>query len=159
MKILAIIFAVCGGLWTAQAQNNLPTAAKTNAVIISTDYINRLVAEARTNNPSLKAADARTRSATLNAEAVRTWEDPTAKVGGSTFSARGMDPEQEGDLAYGVEQKLPLWGRPKLTRRAAQAETSMRQADVNYHLQQLRRDISKELLATALAGRIVDIGD
>jgi outer membrane protein TolC len=35
----------------------------------------------------------------------------------------------------------------------------MRQADVNYHVQQLRRDITKELLATALAGRIVDIGE
>jgi outer membrane protein TolC len=139
----------------------LPAAvgAATDAVVVSTDYINTLVVEARTNNPSLKAADSRARSATLNAEAVRIWEDPIAMVGGSTFSSRGFDPAQEGDLVYGVEQKLPLWGRPKLARRAAQAETSMRQADVNYHIQQLRRDISKELLATALAERVVDIGE
>jgi outer membrane protein TolC len=159
MKILATVFAVCGGLWTALAQTNSATDAATNAVVISTDYINSLVAEARTNNPALKAADSRARSATLNAEAVRTWEDPTAMVGGSTCSSRGFDPAQEGDLAYGVEQKLPLWGRPKLARRAAQAETSMRQADVNFHVHQLRRDITKELLATALAKRVVDIGE
>jgi outer membrane protein TolC len=159
MKILATIFAICGGLWTALAQTNSATDAPTNAVIISTDYVNSLVAEARTNNPSLKAADSRARSATLNAEAVRTWEDPMAMIGGSTFSSRGFDPAQEGDLAYGIEQKLPLWGRPALVRRAAQAETSMRQADANYHVQQLRRDISKELLATALAERVVDIGE
>ena len=142
-----------GGLLSVQAGEN------GHYVVISTGYINSLVAEARSNNPSLKAADARVRSATLNAGAVRTWEDPTAMVGGSTFSSRGFDPAQEGDLAYGVEQKLPLWGRPKLTRRAAQAEASMRQADVNYRAQQLRRDISKELLATALDERIVDVGE
>ena len=159
MKILATVFAICGGLWTASGQTNSTTDAATNAVVISTENINSLVAEARTNNPSLKAADSRARSATLNAESVRTWDDPMAMVGGSTFSSRGFDPAQEGDLAYGVEQKLPLWGRPTLTRRAAQAEVSMRQADVNYHAQQLRRDITKELLATALAERVVDIGE
>jgi len=159
MKILATIFAACGGLWPALAQIHSPADAATYTVVISTDYINRLVAEARTNNPSLRAADSRARSATLNAEAVRTWEDPMAMVGGSTFGPRGFDPVQEGDLAYGIEQKLPLWGRPKLSRRAAKAETSMRQADVNYHVQQLRRDISKELLATALAEHVVDIGE
>ena len=159
MKILAAIFVVFGSVWPALAQSNSPVGTTTNAVMISTAYIDSLIVEARTNNPSLKAADSRARSATLNAEAVRTWEDPMAMVGGSTFSSRGFDPAQEGDLAYGVEQKLPLWGRPKLTRRVAQAEVSMRQADVNYHVQQLRRDITKELLATALAERIVDIGE
>jgi len=159
MKILTALFAVCGSVGTALAQNNPPAGAAAHAVVISTDYINRLVAEARTNNPSLKAADSRVRSATLTAEAVRTWEDPMAMVGGSTFSARGFDPAQEGDLAYGLEQKLPLWGRPKLARHAAEAEASTRRADVNFRVQQLRRDISKELLATALAERVVDIGE
>src|SRR5580658_10325726 len=153
MKNFGIILLVSGGLLKAQAAADAPS------VVISTEYINSLVAEARTNNPSLKAADSLVRAATLNAEAVRTWESPAFVVGGSTFSARGMDPAQFGDLAYGIEQKLPLWGRPKLSRRAAQAETSMRQADVNYHVQQLRRDITKELLATALAERVVDIGE
>ena len=147
MKILGIILLVSGGLLKAES------------VVVSTDYINRLVAEARTNNPSLKAADSRVRAAALNADAVRTWEDPSFVVGGSTFSPRGMDPAQFGDLAYGVEQKLPLWGRPKLNRRAAEAEASSRLADANYRLQQLRRDLNKELLEAALAERIVQIGE
>jgi outer membrane protein TolC len=159
MKILTIILAVCGTGGTALAQNISPADTTTQAVVISTDYINRLVAEARTNNPSLKAASSRVRSATLGAEAIRTWEDPMAMVGGSTFSTRGFEASQEGDLAYGVEQKLPLWGRPKLARRAAEAETATRKADAHFRLQQLRRDISKELLATALAERVVDIGE
>jgi outer membrane protein TolC len=153
MKNFGIILLVSGGLLKVQA------AADVQSVIISTDYINRLVAEARTNNPSLKAADARVRAATLNAEAVRTWEDPGFLVGGSTFSASGMNPAQFGDLAYGLEQKLPLWGRPKLTRHAAATETSLRLADAHYRLQQLRRDLSKELLSAALAERVVEIGE
>src|SRR5947208_106499 len=109
--------------------------------------------------PSLKAADPRGRSAALNAEAVRTWEDPIAMFGGSVYSSRGFDPSEDGNLAYGVEQKLPLWGRPKLTRRVAQAETSMRESEVNYRARQLRSEITKALVVTALAERVVEIGE
>ena len=142
----------------AKAENAKPDTA-TNTVVISTEYINRLVAEARTNNPSVKAVDSRARAATFNVGAVRTWEDPMAMFGGSVFSDRGFDPAEEGDLIYGVEQKLPLWGRPKLTRRVAEAEAAMRGAEVNYRIQQLRADITKGLFVTALAETIVEIGE
>ncbi|MCI0537672.1 MAG: TolC family protein [Verrucomicrobiales bacterium] len=145
-------------LLNGRAAEDAKPVAATNVVVITTGYINRLVAEARTNNPSLKAADSRVRSATLNAGAVRTWEDPTALFGGSVYSPQGFSASEDGDLAYGVEQKLPLWGRPKLTRRVAEAETSMREAEVNYRAQQLRSDITKALLRVALAERVVEIG-
>jgi outer membrane protein TolC len=153
MKIFGAILLVSGGLVTAQAAGDGPP------VVISSDFINRLVAEARTNNPSLKAADSRLRAAALNADAVRSWEDPSFMVGGSAFSPRGMNPTQTGDLDYGIEQKLPMWGRPGLSRRIGEAEASVRRQDLNYRLQQLRRDINKELLAAALAERVVDIGE
>lgn len=153
MRILGIILLVSGGLLDVQAADDV------TSVVISTDYLNSLVAEARTNNPSLQAADSRARAATLDAEAVRTWDDPMVEVGGSSFSANGMNPAQIGDLAYGVEQKLPLWGRPKLARQAAQAQASLRQADANYRAHQLRRDINNELLAAALARRVLEIGE
>src|SRR5437867_12576053 len=159
MKFFGTILIGSAGLLTARAAEAPKPVAATNVVVITTDYINRLVAEARTNNPSLKAADSRVRSATLNAEAVRTWEDPTALFGGSVYSSRGFNPSEDGNLAYGVEQKLPLWGRPKLTRRVAEAETLMREADVNYRAQRLRTEITKALLMTAMAERVVDIGE
>ena len=159
MKTFETILLVSAGLFNVQAAEDTKPVNLTNAVVITTDYINRLVAEARRNNPSLKAADSRVRSATLNAEAVRTWEDPMAMFGGSVYSDRGFRPSEDGNLAYGVEQKLPLWGKPKLTRRVAEAETSMREAEVNYRAQQLRSDITKELLMTALAERVVEIGE
>ena len=142
----------------AKAANAKPVTA-TNTVVISTEYINRLVTEARTNNPSVKAVDSRARAATLDVDAVRTWEDPMAMFGGSVFSNRGFDPAEEGDLIYGVEQKLPLWGRPKLTRRVAEAEAAMRAAEVNYRIQQLRGEITKGLFLTALAETVVEIGE
>src|SRR5438552_5961443 len=159
MKNPGIILLLSAAVLNTRAVNDTPPAEPTNVVVITTDYINRLVAEARTNNPSLKAADSRVRSATLNAQGVRTWEDPMAMFGGSVYSNKGFKPGEDGNLAYGVEQKLPLWGRPKLTRRVAEAETSMRESEVNYRLQQLRADITKALLTTALAERVVEIGE
>ncbi len=159
MKFIGTILFVSAGLLNARAADDPRSVEATNTVVISTALINRLVAEARTNNPSLKAADSRVRSAALNAEAVRTWEDPIAMFGGSVYSSRGFDPSEDGNLAYGVEQKLPLWGRPKLTRRVAQAETSMRESEVNYRARQLRSEITKALVVTALAERVVEIGE
>src|SRR6266699_3051480 len=159
MKFIGTILFVSAGLLNARAADDPRSVEATNTVVISTALINRLVAEARTNNPSLKAADSRVRSAALNAEAVRTWEDPMAMFGGSVYSARGFSPSEDGNLAYGVEQKLPLWGRPKLTRRVAEAETSMREAEVNYRAHQLRSEMTKALLLTALAERVVEIGE
>ena len=159
MKLFGIILIATASLQNGWAAEDVKPVAATNFVVITTDLINRLVAEARTNNPSLKAADSRVRSATLNAEAVRTWDDPMAMFGGSVYSSRGFSPSEDGNLAYGVEQKLPLWGRPKLNRRVAEAETSMREAEVGYRAQQLRSAITKALLTTALAERIVEIGE
>ena len=159
MKFIGTILFVSAGLLNARAADDARSVETTNAVVISTAFINRLVAEARTNNPSLKAADSRVRSAALNAEAVRTWEDPMAMFGGSVYSSRGFDPSEDGNLAYGVEQKLPLWGRTKLARRVAQAETSMREAEVHHRARQLRSEITKALVLTALAERVVEIGE
>ena len=153
MKYSAIVLLSVGALLNARA------ADAPRPVPITSEYINTLVATARSNNPSLKASDSRVRAAKLNAEGVRAWEDPSLMLGGSTFNARGMNPAQIGDLSYGVEQKLPLWGLPKFDRLAAEAETSLRLADAGYRLQQLRRDITTELLGAALAGRAVEIGE
>ena len=159
MKCLRILLLVCAGLSNGLAADIVGSVAGTNTVVISTAFINQLVSEARTNNPSLKAADSRVRVATLNAQAVRTWEDPMAMFGGSVYSDRGFKPTEDGNLAYGVEQKLPLWGRPKLTRNVAEAETFMREAEKNFRVHQLRSEITKALLAAALAERVTKIGE
>src|SRR2546422_2305684 len=158
-KIFGIVLWLSAGLPVGLAADDAKPAAANAGLAISTELINGLVEEARTNSPALRAAHSRTKAAELNAGAVRTWEDPMAMFGGSVYSDRGFRPSEDGNLAYGVDQKLPLWGKPKLTRRVAEAETSMREAEVNYRAQQLRSDITKELLMTALAERVVEIGE
>lgn len=137
-----------------------PAAAhSTNSVEVSSQFVTVLLAEARTNHPALKAADSRIRSATLNAEAIRTWDDPMATLGGSVYSSKGFKPMEDGDLAYGIEQKLPLWNKPKLARKVAETETSTRQAEAELRLQELRRDIAKGLISAAFADRVVELGE
>ncbi len=158
MKTFAFILVTSAATASVQpAPASGPT--QSDSVVVRTEYINRLLAEARTNNPSLRAADSKVRSATLNAESVRTWEDPSAAFGGSVYSDKGFKPSEDGDLAYGLEQKLPLWNRPKLARQVAQTEVSMREAEVNYRARQLRDDITKALLRAGLAERIVEVGE
>ena len=157
MKILTTICVLFGGLCIALAQNNLPTSAPANSVVLSSQFIDRLVEDARTNNPSLKAADARVRSAAFNAEAVRAWEDPTAMFGVNVFSPQGFSPSANGDLVYGVQEKLPLWGMPKVNREVAAAGVSTRQAQADVRFQQLRDDITKALVVAALTEEVVNI--
>ena len=159
MKVLATFFLICGGVFKLVAQGDSPRGVPTNVVAISGEFINRLVEEARTNNPALRAAKSRVNVATLGADTVRTWEDPMARFGGSVFSSTGFDPKQQGNLAYGIEQKLPLWGRPRLNRRIAETEVSVRRAEASLRIQEVRRDITKGLLAAAFAERVVQIGE
>ncbi len=158
MNSFGVILLASAGLLSVEAADDAKPPENTNAVVISTDYINRLAEEARTNNPALRAAASRVNAAELNAGAVRTWEDPMATVGGSVFSDKGFNPAEEGDLAYGVEQKLPLWGKPKATRKVAETDVSMRRAEAELRFQELRRDLTKQLLMAALAERVVEIG-
>lgn len=132
-------------------------AASTNAVLLTPDYLAQLAAEARTNQPALRAADARTTAAAANVDAVRTWEDPMASLGG--LAARKDMRADEGDLIYGLEQKLPLFGRPRLARNVARAELATETANAEYQFQRLRTEIAKAAFRTALANQVVLIGE
>jgi outer membrane protein TolC len=159
MKISAFVLSVSATTVLGQQATPADHTVQTNSVIVTSEYINRLVTEARTNNPALRAADSRTRSAQLNAESIRTWEDPAALFGGSVYSDKGFSPAEDGNLVYGLEQKLPLWSKPQLARRVAETEVSMREAEANYRTLQLRDDLTKGLLRAALAERVVQIGE
>ncbi len=130
----------------------------TNSVVISAQFIDRLLDEARTNNPALRAASARVNAAEASRESVRVWEDPMFKFGGSTASPRGFKESEEGNMIYAAEQKLPLWGKPELARRVAGAAVSTRRAELDYRSQVLRRDLAKGLLDSALSARVVEAG-
>ena len=129
--------------------------SETNAVQITPAFINALADEAQTNNPSLRAASRRVAAARANETSIRTWEDPMLRFGimGGDRPKR-MD---DGDLLYGVEQKLPLFGKPQAERRVAKAEAQIVEAESLNKFQQLRRDIAEAVFRAALASRAVEI--
>lgn len=118
-------------------------------------YISSLVEEMRTNHPALRAADARVRAAEFNAAGIRIWEDPMLFMG--TQVAEQAMRADEGNLIYGVTQKLPLFGKPQAMQRAARAEAGVEGAEAAYTFQTLRRDLAMALFQAALAQRVVAI--
>lgn len=139
---------------TLLAESNL---SPTNAVQVTPAFVNALADEAQTNNPALKSADARINAARANEKTVRTWEDPTVRVG--VNPARESFRASDGDILYGVEQKLPLFGKPKAARAVAEAETKVTQANAIFQFQQLRKDIAQNVFKTAFANRALQIGE
>jgi outer membrane protein, heavy metal efflux system len=146
------LLALAGSLTRTLAE-----PADTNVVVITPDYLSQLADEARTNHPALRAADARTAAAAANVNSIRTWEDPMVELGG--MAARRDMRADEGDLIYGIEQKLPLFGRPRAARNVAGAELATETADAEYQFQILRRDLAKTAFKAALANQVVVIGE
>jgi outer membrane protein TolC len=141
------------------AEGPVAVAMSTNPVLVTAALINQLADQARLSNAALRASSERVITASHEAGSVRTWDDPTFKFGGSVFSARGMNPAEQGDLLYGVEQKLPLFGKPAAARRVAEAGRATAQMNADYRFQMTRLEIARALFKAALADRIVDIGE
>ena len=148
--VVSLTLVARGGPQTADA-------GPTNTVPVTPSFISLLAEELRTNHPALLAAGGRTNAAAANVASVRTWDDPMARLGG--VAAREEMRAGEGDLLYGVEQKLPLFGKPQRARAVAQAELATEQASASFQFQLLRRDLAKSLFKTALASRVVEIGE
>ncbi|MDB6028448.1 MAG: putative heavy metal efflux pump protein CzcC [Verrucomicrobiales bacterium] len=147
------IIAVAGEVF---AQEHHPSAAITNVFQITPAFVNQLADEARTNNPGLRAAGARVNAAQEGEKAVRTWEDPMARFG--VMAANEAMRADDGDLLYGVEQRLPLFGKAKAARTVAKAETAVEQADSENRFQQLRKEIAQGVFRAGLADRQVELG-
>jgi outer membrane protein TolC len=137
------------------ATNDHPSATK--VVHLTPGIVNQLAEEMRTNHPALLAAGFRTNAAAASLSAVRTWEDPMVRAGG--LAAEQMMRAEDGDILYGAEQKLPLWGKPALARRVAQAEFAVESQNANLQFQLLKSQLAKLLFRTALAEKVAAIGE
>jgi len=133
-------------------------AAATNVVRLNAAVVNQFVERMRTNNPAVRAADARFLAASAATNAVRTWEDPEFAFGGTVASSRGFNPAEEGNLIYGLEQKLPLFGKAAAARRVAQSEAAAEETRAALAFQTRRRDLAKILFRTAFSEQTLGIG-
>lgn len=131
-----------------------------NVVRLNTTELSRLAEIMRTNHPALLAQDARVRAARHAVESVRTWSDPMLAVGGMVADgARGPMLRQEGDLIYGLEQSLPLFGKPGLEREVAEREAAVETTRTSLEFQYLRRDLAKQLFLLAFQEESLEIGN
>ena len=160
MKMLLPVL-ICSGwcLATNAAEGPVHRIGATNVVRLSSAYLNQLAEQMRTNHPSLRAAAARTRAAEAATNSVRIWADPELTFGGAVADgARGSQLREDGNLLYGVEQKLPLFGKPQAVRRITQAEAEAESARAEFQFQNLRRDLIKALFRAGYAERVLDVG-
>lgn len=149
-----IILLLLFGSVFARAETNLPAP-----VALTPQFISRFDGELRANNPALAAAGERAAAAAHSLAAVRVWPDPTARAAFMRGDNNAMMRGDEGDLLYGVEQKLPLWGIPGATRRAARAELAVAGAGVELRFQALRASLARALFRAALAGETIAVGE
>ncbi len=145
------------GLLGFAARVGFANGEEANVLVLTPEAVNQFAEEMRTNHPALAAAAARTNAAAAGVAAVRTWEDPMVRVGG--MAADEMMRAENGDILYGAEQKLPLWGKPALARRVAIAELGVESANADYQFQILRSEFAQAMFRTALAERIVAIDE
>ncbi|MBC8001302.1 MAG: TolC family protein [Opitutaceae bacterium] len=132
--------------------------AGTNATTITPALLGQWAEEARAGHPVLRGANARASAARANIESVRTWDDPTFRFGGTVASSRGANLREDGDLIYGLEQKLPLFGKADSQRHFADAAQATAHTQADLAFQQLRRDIALAAFRLALAEEQLALG-
>ena len=146
MKSFSLILLVCAHVGVA-------AQAATGPTVVTPELISELSAEAETNNASLWAARSQIEAVEWNARSIPRWRDPEVMVGG--MAADRMMREEDGDIFYGVEQMLPIFGKEKAARSAAQAEVPVAEAELDLRFQTLRKSIAQTLYQAALADELL----
>ena len=155
-SVLTLIFAIFTAARAAEPDAHL--SRSTNTARLTPAYLGAFAEQLRTNNPSLRAFDARVRAANHATNAVRTWDDPRFKFGGVVASGRGPLLSEDGDLVYGVEQRLPLFGKADAARRVARAEADSEVARQAMQFELLRRDLGRLLFKAAYEESVLHVG-
>lgn len=136
-----------------------PVSARGTPTVIGSDLIGRLASEMQSTHPALRGLGRMADSERLNAAATRTWADPEVQLLGAAYRLPFMAPEQ-GDVGYGVAQRLPLLGKEKAARQLADTAAEAAQARQQARVAELRRDLVLALLDAAARRVVLDrIGD
>jgi len=145
---LVLIFSVS---LVARGLRGGDAAPAERPIWITPDLINQLVAEAQVRNPALVAAASRADAASEAVDSVRKWEDPVFTFGLWLPGQQSFTSYEMGNLVYGLEQRLPVFGRPELRRTVAEAVAAKERFNVRDETEKLRRDLTATLFDLALA--------
>lgn len=150
MKQIISILSLSGCLLATAAGSELGEAMRLTPGLIA-----ELAGEARTNNSALRAARSRIGAAQAHARSIPVWKNPDLVAGG-VAAERAMRAD-DGDVIYGVEQELPVFGKSQAARRAAQAAIPAEEANLEAQAVALHRDLAQALIQAALADELLDL--
>lgn len=137
----------------------LLTALLQRAEVVTPAAVQRLAGSVRDRHPGLQALEMRAGAAQAQAEGSRRWADPTLRAGGVGFTSRGPQASEEGDIALGVTQTLPVFGKESAARAVAEAESKTARETAEARFQMLKRDLMERLLQAALLNRSVELSE
>lgn len=158
MKILSLTTTLIF-LSVVPCRLHAEAAAARNPIEITPELLDQLLGEAEGSNPALQAAGVRTEASNAAVTSVRKWEDPTASLGFSEPSSRGFQSSEEGNLIYGIDQKLPLYGRPDLMRKVAASEAEGVRFEAELETQRMRLNLDLALNRLALEDREAELAE
>jgi len=147
-KYLSLLLSISLAGGALRADEAAPSES---GIAITGDLIGRLAAEAQGRNPAIEAAGARADAASEAVESVRIWEDPVFSFGLWFPGQQGFTSSEMGNIVYGVEQKLPVFGRPELARNVAESAAAKAKLNLRFETETIRRDLTVALLDLALA--------
>jgi outer membrane protein TolC len=118
--------------------------------VVTADLVRRLSEQMRERHPELRGLTEASRAERLNADGTRRWADPDVMAGGALYRYADMAREN-GDVYYGVEQKLPVMGKEKAARALAESNAVAAGVRVEARFAELRRDLAVKLFTAAAA--------
>ncbi len=121
----------------------------TNFVPLGPSVFSDYAGQARQHHPALRAAQERRIAAEAARAGVRSFADPTVKANVMVSSSRGPRDSEDGNLGYGVEQRLPLLGKERAARNLATAEAAGASVAAEIQFEAIRRDVIQALLQLA----------
>src|SRR4051812_31495502 len=86
ISVCVLTFGIVLSNWLPVSAGETPAEVPhlhgaTNAIPLTPAFINGLIREMESNNPAFLASRSRTNAAGAGLRAIRTWEDPTARIG------------------------------------------------------------------------------
>ena len=156
VSLLAIFLCVAASADAPAASHH--AVPSEGSAVVGPALLDRYAEELRAHHPALAASAARTEAAELGLAGTRRFADPTFRLGGGLFDERNMSAREEGNLGYGIEQKLPLLGKEQAARSSARAEAEAAATRAEVRFQDLRRSLARALHAAALAEETVRLG-
>ena len=154
-RFLPLVVASLSSL-LATADTNAPAPAA--GIVATPEWIELQSGALIAGHPGLSSARARFNAANAEAAGIRRIADPTVRLGGAVFDERNMKSREEGNLVYGLDQKLPVMGKESAARKVAEAEAAAAATRVEGLFQQLRFDLARTVYEAALAEEAVRIG-